>query len=512
MNVVLYMRYSSNNQSEQSIEGQERVCTEFCQRNGYTIVNKYIDRAQSAFKDTDKRAEFQRMIKDSDKHLWEAVVVYKLDRFARNRYDSATYKAKLKRNGVRLISATENITDNPEGIILESVLEGMAEFYSKELSQKIRRGIRESAYKGNNIGGSVPLGYKIENHKLVEDPATSHIVREAFDLYVSGHQIGEICELFNQKGYRTTKGAKFNKCSFSSIFKNEKYIGVYRFKDIVVEDAIPPLIDRDTFDKAQIRRQKNAHAPASSKANVRYLLTGKLFCGHCGSSMVGESGKSETGRMYSYYTCKNRKRAHICKKKPIQKDFIENYVAEYSLKLLTDETIDTIADIAIKQNQEDINNDQLIISLTQSIKDINNSINNLLKLVEKGIESESVSARLIELEQQKRALNAQLVDAQSDYIYLEKEHIIWWLSQFACGDIQNEDFRRQIIDLLVNSVTVWDTPEGYKITITFNLIQGNNQTVCVRSDIECQTPPQQNNPNFFVNRKVFGVTLLYQQT
>ena len=133
MDVVLYLRYSSDRQNEQSIEGQMRVCKQYCEANGYNITDMYIDRATSAFHDTEKRLEFQRMIKDSDKHLWNAVIVYKLDRFARNRYDSATYKAKLKKNGVRVVSATENISDNPEGVILESVLEGMAEFYSKEL-------------------------------------------------------------------------------------------------------------------------------------------------------------------------------------------------------------------------------------------------------------------------------------------------------------------------------------------------------------------------------------------
>ena len=116
MDVVLYMRYSSDRQNEQSIEGQHRKCKQFCEANGYNIVDVYIDRALSAFHDTAKRIDFQRMIADSDKRQWQGVVVYKLDRFARNRYDSATYKAKLKKNGVRVISATENLSDNPEGV------------------------------------------------------------------------------------------------------------------------------------------------------------------------------------------------------------------------------------------------------------------------------------------------------------------------------------------------------------------------------------------------------------
>jgi len=211
MDVCLYMRYSSDRQTEQSIEGQRRVCMEFCKREGYNVVEQYIDRATSAFKDTDKRTQFQKMIRDSEKQLWEAVVVYKLDRFARNRYDSATYKARLKKNGVRVISATENISDNPEGVILEAVLEGMAEFYSKELSQKITRGMFESANKCHSIGGHIPLGYRIENKKLVINEAAAEIVREAFHLYANGATVAEICETFNNKGYKTAKGADFNR-------------------------------------------------------------------------------------------------------------------------------------------------------------------------------------------------------------------------------------------------------------------------------------------------------------
>lgn len=511
MNVVLYMRYSSNNQTEQSIEGQERVCTEYCKRNGYTIVNKYIDRATSALKDVDKRTEFLRMIKDSEKHLWEAVVVYKLDRFARNRYDSATFKAKLKRNGVKVISATENISDNPEGIILESVLEGMAEFYSRELSQKISRGIRESAYKCHNIGGFVPLGYKVENKKLVIDPATANIVREAFDLYVNGMAIKDICELFNQKGYRSIKGAKFNKNSFNKIFKNEKYIGVYQCMDVRIEGGVPAIIDKDTFEKAQRRRASNAHAPAKSKAKVQYLLSGKLICGHCNTLMVGESGVSHTGKAHYYYTCATRKKKQACDKKAIKKDIIERFVTESAMKVLTPETIDRIAEAAIEQNRKDIANDTTISSLTAQINNTEKSIANLLKLAEKVQSSDSLANRLQELEEQKRALTIQLVDAQSNYIELEKDHIVWWLSQFTEGNIDDPDYRRQIIDLLVHSVTVYDSPDGFKVTLTLNLVSKGSAGTLESSDLLFNTSFKTTYPNLYFCDTLVGYTIEFQR-
>lgn len=496
MRVVLYMRYSSDRQTEQSIEGQQRVCTAFCEQQGYDIVDMYIDRATSAFKDTDKRTEFQRMIRDSEKQLWDAVVVYKLDRFARNRYDSATYKAKLKKNGVRVISATENISDNPEGVILEAVLEGMAEFYSKELSQKITRGMIESAHKCHSIGGHIPLGYKIVDKKLVIEEAGAAIVREAFELYANGATVAEICEIFNSKGYRTAKNAEFNKNSFRSMFKNERYIGIYKYKDMRIEGGVPAIVDRETFEIVRKRLTSNAQAPSRGKAKVDYLLSQKLFCGHCGSLMTGESGTSKTGQVHNYYTCGQRKRQHTCDKKPLRKEFIERAVVEDALTILTPETIEELAEMAVKAAQDEINNNSIIPALRAELAEIQKSINNLIKMVERGVESDTLADRLKDLEKQKRATEKRLVETEDEYIILEKEHIVWWLSKFCDGDIDDEEFRRHIIDLLVNSVTVWDEPDGwYKITSIYNLTSNNKKTFRIpkekSSDLNNLAPPQQ---------------------
>ena len=181
MKAVIYARYSSDSQREESIEGQIRECTEYAEHNGITIFSTYIDRALSAR--TADRPEFQRMIADSDRKLFDAVLVYKLDRFSRDRYDRAHYKRILKKNGVKVISVKENISDGPEGIILESMLEGYAEYYSAELSEKIHRGQKENALKGKNNGGGIPLGYQLDKttQKLVIDPATAPLVVEVFE-------------------------------------------------------------------------------------------------------------------------------------------------------------------------------------------------------------------------------------------------------------------------------------------------------------------------------------------
>lgn len=156
MNAVIYARYSSDNQREESIEGQLRECKEYADQNGITVVRTYIDRALSA--KTDSRPQFQQMIHDSATHTFEAVLVWKLDRFSRNRYDSAHYKRILKNNRVHVVSVTEPISNTPEGIMLESLLEGMAEYYSAELAEKVSRGHKENALKAKFNGGPVPLG------------------------------------------------------------------------------------------------------------------------------------------------------------------------------------------------------------------------------------------------------------------------------------------------------------------------------------------------------------------
>ena len=504
MNVVLYMRYSSDRQTEQSIEGQERVCMEFCKREGYTVVEKYIDRATSAFKDTEKRHEFNRMIKDSDRRAWEAVIVYKLDRFARNRYDAATFKAKLKKNGVRVISATENISDSPEGVILEAVLEGMAEFYSKELSQKITRGMRESAYKTNSVGGSVPLGYKIQGKKYVIDEPAAEIVREAFKRYAEGETVTEICELFNKKGYRTSRGGKFNKNSFHCMFRNERYIGIYTYQDIRIEGGIPAIVDREMFSKVQKMMKQSSKAPARKKATVDYMLAQKLFCGHCGSVMVGECGRSATGRTYYYYSCGNRKKNGSCNKKPLKKDWIEHEVARAAVSLLSPAKIEELADMAIAQNRKDIAADKKSPPLKAEVKDIEKRIKNLFRLVEEGADSPALAQRLSDLEAQKKDCEQRIAEAQSEYIILEKEHVIWWLSKFAgLNDPDDPESRKSIIDLLVNSVTVWDDEDGgYTLTIVYNLTDGNTQTIRLNgrksSDLGILSPPSEYNPNTFV--------------
>ncbi|MDE5859630.1 MAG: recombinase family protein, partial [Oscillospiraceae bacterium] len=300
MRSVIYARYSCDNQREESIEGQLRECKDFVERKGYTLVGSYIDRAVSA--KTDNRPEFQRMVKESSGGLFDVVIVWKLDRFARNRYDSAHYKAVLRKNGVKVISATEAISEGAEGIILESVLEGYAEYYSAELSEKVTRGMTENALKCQFNGGGVTIGYTVDENKNYHlDPLVAPFVKDAFEMYAGGKTVKEIVTYLNGKGVRSSHGKPMSKTSVTALLKNVKYKGQYKYRDIIIDDGVPRIVNDELFQLAQERLVKNQYSRSRFKAKVEYFLSTKLFCGECGSLMVGDSGTSRNGRKYNYY-------------------------------------------------------------------------------------------------------------------------------------------------------------------------------------------------------------------
>ena len=355
MKAAIYARYSSDNQREESIEGQIRECTAYCERNGITVLGSYIDRAMSAR--TDKRPDFQRMIRDSAKGLFDTVVVWKLDRFSRNRYHSSVYKTMLKKNGVRVLSAMENISDGPEGILLESVIEGMAEFYSAQLAENVNRGHTENALKCMYNGGTPTFGYTIDSSLHYQlNPHTSSVVLEIFTMYAQGKTMKEIRDYLNGKHVTTVRGKPVDLNFVAAVLHNRKYIGEYRYREIVTPGGIPAIVPQDLFDRVQEKTAKNKKAPARHKAEDDYLLTTKLFCGTCGAMMVGESGTSSTERKYRYYRCVNTKKRKTCnaKHKSVKKLPIENAVVNAVMaKVMDDNFVEYIADAVMKlQGQE----------------------------------------------------------------------------------------------------------------------------------------------------------------
>ena len=437
MTAVIYARYSSDSQREASIEGQLRDCKDYAEKNGITVVGTYIDRAYSA--KTDDRPDFQRMIKDSAKKIFDVVLVWKLDRFARNRFDAVNYKYQLEKNGVHLVSAMEPISQGPEGIMVESMLIGMAEYYSAELALKVARGERENALQCKYNGGVVPLGFTIgkEDRLYHIDPETAPIVREIFTRYANGEPAEKIAASLNERGLRTRTGKPFVKNSFFQIFRNRRYIGEYRYKDIVTPGGIPAIVDEDLFNRVQQRFEQNKIAHGRpAKEDVSYLLTTKLFCGKCGTLMGGESGTSHMGNTYYYY--------------------------KTAIKVIfSDEIIERLIDLIMEAQQQE--NTRLPV-LKDQLRDTEKRLANLLEAIEQGILTPTTKQRLDELEARKEALNTSILEEELKKPVLTREWMRFWFEKFRKGDMRDMEHQRQIIDTFVNSVYVFDD----RVVLNFN--------------------------------------------
>ena len=465
MTAVIYARYSSDNQREESIEGQIRECTAYAEKNGITIVKHYIDRAISA--KTDNRPEFQQMIKDSDKKLFDIVLVWKLDRFARNRYDSARYKTQLKKNGVKLMSATEIISEGPEGIILESVLEGYAEYYSADLAEKVVRGQTENILKGRCNGGRGTFGYTLDSERKFHiDPLTSPFVLESFKKYNEGSTMKEIRDWLNENGIKNPVGGAFTYNSVEHMLKNRRYIGELKFRDVVVPDAIPPIIPLELFEDVQEKIAKNKKAPARRKAEDDYLLTTKLFCGYCGALMFGESGTSRTGEVHRYYKCATAKKHKGCKKKTVRKQWLEDLVVNETMKLVEDDASMNaiIAKVMELQNQESTD----LPIYEKQLKETEVGITNMLNAIQMGILTSSTKERLEALEDQRKELQARIAEERLAKPKMKEEFVRFWLLRFRKLDMTQPEQRQALVDTFINAIYLYDD----KVLITFNYKEG----------------------------------------
>lgn len=453
MRAVIYARYSSSGQREESIEGQIRECTEYASRNDFDIVNVYTDKALTGR--TDRRPGFQQMIKDSERHLFDAVICWKTDRFARNRYDSAVYKAKLRKNGVRLFYARETIPDGAEGIILESVMEGFAEYYSANLSENVKRGYYDSALQFKTLGKRV-LGYRKAADGTFEiDDSTAFIVKRIFSEFSQGRIMADIVRDLNRDGLKTIQGKPFNKSSLRRILSNDKYIGVYEYDDIRAEDAIPALVDKETFLICQQKLEKKQTASPKTRNGVRYALTSKLFCGKCGASMTGDSATSATGRVYYWYTCNNRRR-HWCDMKRFPKDELEKTIARKLMDILADKNkLEAIADRCMELSQQSENEE--LTAMQKKLSETEKKISNLVKVLASGLDSDAVREGLRDLEKEKEALSASVARLEAvSKPNLTKADILSVLDRLRTGDLESAEFRERLFETFLNAVYVYD--------------------------------------------------------
>lgn len=453
---VIYARYSSHAQRDVSIDQQIKAIQEFADRQNLKVVQVYADRAISGT--TDNRPQFQQMIRDASAGAWDYVIVYSMDRFARDRYDSITYKKILMDSGVRVLSAMENISDEPSGILLESVLEGLAEYYSRELSQKIRRGLKDNAARGL-VAASMPYGYmKGPDSKYAINPDTSPIVQEVFSRVLQGESFADIARDLNDRGIRTKTGAAWNRSSFKFL-SNERYMGVYIYEDIRVEGGMPAIVDEETFYAVQdeLKRRQNPKGAEVKRrrTNTLYLLTGKAYCACCKAPLVGKSGTGRHGGLFCYYACKNLQEKK-CDLKRIPKDKLEWYVASALKQFAVDpEMVELMVDLSLEAQKNRSSTSESAI-LAKELQQVESSIGNLMKAIEAGIISPDMKERMAELSDRKEQLKAQIATyAHRDKLdNLTREEMVAAFQLLREGEIENQSFQELMFEMLLNSVHV----------------------------------------------------------
>lgn len=452
---VVYARYSCDSQTEQSIEGQLRVCEQFAKNNDIAIVNTYIDRAMTGT--NDQRPSFQQMLKDSTKKEWNYILVYKLDRFSRNKYESVVHKKTLKENGIKVISAMENIPDTPEGIILESLLEGMNQYYSAELSQKIKRGMNETRLKGYFQGGNLLYGYKLDGRKIIINEEQAEIVRYVYRQYEQGVYAKDIVKELNEKNI-TFKGKPFDNHKIYEIIQNEKYSGKYYHNDQLVDNMYPQIVPDDLYQKVRQISLKNKVGRRCK--NTSFLLRGKIKCGHCGLPINGESGRPRPDKVFYYYRCSGRKnKTNDCKKQTVRKEVLEQIVIDNVIKKLNEpELMDKIVKkLLITQEQQQTCNQELLIMQKQK-KQLENVLENLVRAIEQGVITKTTTERIKSTEDKIAALEQQILIEQSKSNSKITENEI--------REFYNKALSRNIkpiINILIKEIILYD--DKIKITL-----------------------------------------------
>ena len=506
---VVYSRFSSNNQREESIDAQLRASEEFASKKGYELVGHYSDKARSGT-NSSKRSEFLRMIKDAEKGLFDVVIVHKLDRFSRDKYDSALYKRKLKQCGVRLVSVTEQLDDSPESVILESVIEGMAEYYSKNLARETMKGLKENAYQCKHTGGMPPLGYDVNSEKkYIINEREAESVRLIFEMYTTGYSQSKMVNELNERGFKTKLGTVFRANSIHSILTNEKYTGVYvynksakkdafgkrnshAYKDeseIRIEGGMPQIISKETFEKAQEVLKARRRAPGTNKAKENYLLAGLIRCGCCGRHYQGNRRQGKNKPMYVSYRCSYRRltSSKVCDNKEIRKEYIEEYVlSELERKIFNDKAIPHLVEGINKniQKKNKVEEEKKEV-IKKEIKEIEAQINKIVTAIASGFMQEEFKNKMDELKGRKSELEFKLSELKSDEItqLVNEKDVRNLLNNFSGYVIsRNIPECKKFVQDFVKEVIVYKEHIEVIFNVSFSLFK-NNHGVEVKSKI-----------------------------
>lgn len=462
---AIYARYSSHNQKDASIEQQVEACTKYAAAMKLNIVATYSDRAKTG--KTDRRPNFQRMMKDAEQGGFRYVIAWKSNRMGRNMLQAMVNEEILRGCGIKCLYVEEDFDDTAAGRFALRNMMNVNQFYSENMAEDIQRGMMDNA-KQCKANGSPPFGYKIaQDKKIIIDTEKAPIVKEIYQMAADGYRIVDICNNLNGRGIKTGTGKPFGRSSFNKILHNERYRGIYIYKDIRIDGGIPRIVSDALFFRAQeaLRMKPNPRFNGRRRENSVYLLTGKLFCGRCLSPMIGDSGKSKTGAMHYYYKCQKRKRQHLCNKENVQRDYIENLIAkkiyDYCLR---DDIIELIADNTIEHNIKKMKESN-VGALEEQVTDVNKRIGNLMKAMEAGAMSQNTIARFHELEDEQMRLNFKLNEARANVVACSREQLIAGMRIFRKANVEDKETQAELFDMFLRAAFLYDD----KLRIVFQL-------------------------------------------
>ena len=464
---VAYARYSSAGQRDVSIEQQLADIRAYAEREGYTLVHEYADHARSGYKDVTARMEFQAMISSAVEGRFDTVLCWKVDRFGRNRADSATYKNQLALLGVSVVYVMEPIPDGAAGVLTEGMLEAIAEWYSRNLSENVTRGMMDNARKCLYNGTKI-LGYTCgPDHHYQIVPEDAAIIRFIFSQYIAGYSAASISKQLNDAGHHSSRGCSFVPGNIHRIISNERYCGTYIWGTVRIPDGMPAIISRSDWEEAQrMKRKKARHVEQRA---VDFLLTGKAFCGHCGRSMIGDSGTSRSGSTYYYYTCQGHKARSGCTKKNVRKEALEDYVVNFILDhCLIESEIERNVDL-ITTNMEERRKSSPLASMKNELANVRKKISNINDAIAAGVYGQSTLEKLNELEKTSADLQKSIAVLEySESQLVDPDRVRFFLYRFANIDRTDPEERRRLINTFLNSVYVYDD----HLKIITNTVQG----------------------------------------
>lgn len=421
---VLYARYSSDNQTENSIAYQREAVLRYCKGHHILIAKEYVDEAYSGTNTL--RPAFQQLLTDARSGEISRIFVYDRSRFSRNAADYMSIKDELIRMGVQLISVTEPDVEGASGWLSENISAVINEHFVRQLRERSMQGSMIKARQGQFLGGPPPLGYRIESGQYVIDLHEAEIVRAIFSMYAEYNTLQQIADYLNAKGYSTRYGRPWTANSFSNILRNERYIGVYTWmsrrisymrkwagggknpNEVRIEDHIPPIIDLQLWDAVQHRNRDNSGNGRAKACRREYPLSGVIECGECGVLMHGHTtGSQKRGYVYAYYDCRNHNR-HTCSNKPIKADEVEAVVRDALFStVLTSQVQEHIAEelyLEYVKFRESAYHDRQAREIAAELQSVERKLEGIYRAIEDGLYSPDLKARVEELTRKREEL------------------------------------------------------------------------------------------------------------